>query len=160
MTQKNLSTWLKGILLGIAVCGTILCGLLIPLFGKDLIEQNPEFSHWYVPWLAVLWIAAIPCYLVLYNSWKITAKISRDQSFCMETAVYLKRICILSLMDSGYFFIANMTLLFLLNMSHPGVMLASLVVDFAGVAVAGVAAVLSHLVQKATELQQQQELTI
>ncbi len=75
----------------------------------------------------------------------------------METAVYLKRICILSLMDSGYFFIANMTLLFLLNMSHPGVMLASLVVDFAGVAVA---VVLSHLVQKATELQQQQELTI
>ena len=63
-------------------------------------------------------------------------------------------------MDSGYFFIANMTLLFLLNMSHPSVMLASLVVDFAGVAVAVVAAVLSHLVQKATELQQQQELTI
>ncbi len=160
MTQKNLSIWLKGIILGIAVCGAILCGLLIPLLGKDLIKQNPEFAHWYVPWLAVFWIAAIPCYLILYNGWKITVKIARDQSFCMENAVYLKRICILSLADSGYFFVANLTLLFFLNMSHPSVMLASLFVDFAGVAVAVVAAVLSHLVQKAAELQREQELTI
>ena len=160
MNQKNLSMWLKGIILGIAVCGTMLCGLLIPMFGKDMVERNPEFSHWFVPWLAVLWIAAVPCYLILYNGWKITVEIAKDHSFCMENAVYLKRISVLSLVDSGYFFLANLVLLFLLNMSHPGVLLGSFFVDFVGVAVAVVAAVLSHLVQKAAELQQEQELTI
>lgn len=46
------------------------------------------------------------------------------------------------------------------NMSHPGVALFSLLVVFAGVAVAVASAVLSHLVQKAAVLQEQSDFTI
>lgn len=45
-------------------------------------------------------------------------------------------------------------------MSHPGVALFSLLVVFAGVAVAVASAVLSHLVQKAAVLQEQSDFTI
>ena len=45
-------------------------------------------------------------------------------------------------------------------MSHPGVLLFSLAVIFAGIAVAVVSAVLSHLVAKAGDLQEQSDLTI
>ena len=61
--------------------------------------------------------------------------------------------------DSSYFFVANLVLLFL-NMNHPGILIGSLVVEVAGVTVAVAAAVLSHLVQKAAEIQQENELTI
>lgn len=159
MTQQSLSKWLKGIIIGIAVCGIIIYGGLLPMLGKDFAAANPEFAYCYYPWLAVLWISAIPCYLVLFNGWKITAEIARDNSFSLENAHYLKRICMLALMDSVYFFIANLVMLFL-NMNHPSILLASLFVDFAGVVVAVTAAGLSHLVLKASEIQQENELTI
>ena len=159
MTQESLSKWLKGVIIGIAVCGGMIYGYLIPMFGKEIAQANPEFAHCYLPWLIVIWLTAIPCYLVLYFGWKITAEISRDHSFSMENSRYLKYISILALLDSGYFFLANLILL-LLNMNHPGVFLASLFVEFAGVTIAVAAAALSHLVQKAAEIQNENELTI
>ncbi|MCI8485397.1 MAG: DUF2975 domain-containing protein [Lachnospiraceae bacterium] len=159
MTQESLSKWLKGVIIGIAVCGGMIYGYLIPMFGKEIAQANPEFAHCYLPWLVVIWLTAIPCYLVLYFGWKITAEISRDHSFSMENSRYLKYISILALLDSGYFFLANLILL-LLNMNHPGIFLASLFVEFAGVTVAVAAAALSHLVQKAAEIQNENELTI
>lgn len=159
MTQQSLSKWLRGIIIGIAVCGIIIYGGLVPMFGRDLVAEYPEFAYCYYPWLAVLWISAIPCYFVLFNGWKITTEIARDNSFSLENAHYLKRICMLALADSAYFFIANLALFFL-NMNHPGILLASLLVDFAGVVVAVAAAALSHLVLKAAAIQQENELTI
>ncbi|MCI9527499.1 MAG: DUF2975 domain-containing protein [Lachnospiraceae bacterium] len=159
MTQKSLSKWLKGIIIGIALCGLVIYGFLLPMFGRDLAVANPEFAYCYEPWLAILWISAVPCYLVLYNGWKITTQIARDNSFSLENARYLKHICILALVDSVYFFLANIVLLFL-NMNHPAILLASLFVDFAGVVVAVTAASLSHLVLKAAEIQQENQLTI
>lgn len=159
MTQESLSKWLRGVVIGIAVCGGIIYGYLVPMFGKEIAEANPEFSYCYLPWLAVIWLSAVPCYLVLYFGWKITGEISRDHSFSMENARYLKYISILALSDSGYFFLANLIFL-LLNMNHPAIFLASLFVEFAGVTVAVAAAALSHLVQKAAEIQNENELTI
>ncbi len=159
MTQKSLSNWLKAVLAGIAACGAILYACLIPMFGKDLVHANPELSYYYAPWLAVIWISAIPCYLALYFGWKITVEIGRDNSFSMDNSRYLKYIAVLALADSGYFFLANLALL-ILNMNHPSVLLGSLFLEFAGVAVAVAAAVLSHLVQKAAKIQEENEFTI
>lgn len=159
MTQKSLSKWLKGIILGLAACGGIVYGGLVPMIGQDLAFENPEFAHCYYPWLVMLWITAIPCYLILYNGWRLTTEIARDNSFSYENARYLKRIGIFALADSAYFFVSNLAFLFL-NLSHPGVFLVSLLVDFAGVVVAVTAAALSHLVLKAAEIQQENRLTI
>ncbi len=159
MTQASLSKWLKGIIVGIGGCGAIIYFYLVPLFGNEVAGAYPEFSNCYWPWLAVIWVSAVPCYLALYYGWRITAEIGRDRSFSMENARYLKSISILAVVDSSYFFVANLVLL-LLGMNHPGILLASLFVEFAGVAIAVVAAALSHLVQKAAEIQEENDLTI
>lgn len=159
MTQKSLSNWLKITIGGIAACGIIIYACLIPWFGKDLVQANPEFSYCYAPWLCIIWLTAIPCYLALYFGWKITTEISRERSFSMVNSRYLKYISILALADSGYFFLANLALLFL-NMNHPAVFLGSLLAEFAGAAVAVASAALSHLVQKAARIQEENELTI
>lgn len=83
----------------------------------------------------------------------------KDRSFSNENAKYLKWISWLAAGDGIFFFIGNVVLLFI-NMSHPGVALFSLIVVFAGVAVAVAAAALSHLVKKAAALQEQSDLTI
>ena len=77
----------------------------------------------------------------------------------MENASFLKKIAYCAAGDTVYFFIGNIAL-WLCGMSHPGVVLASLVIDFVGIAVSVAAAGLSHLVEKAAKLQEESELTI
>lgn len=159
MSQKSLSKWLKAIIGGMAICGALIYLYIIPILGRDLVDARPEYTSWYFPWLAVVLVSAIPCYWGLYFGWKISTEIGKDNSFSMENAEYLKNISILAALDSLYFFAANVVFM-VINMNHPGVFLISLIVVFIGVAVTVAAAALSHLVRKAAEIQQENELTI
>ena len=159
MAQASFSKWLKWIIGGIAVCGAAMYFYFLPMFGSGIAKDNPELSYCYLPWLIVIWVSAIPCFLILYFGWKIVTEIGRDNSFSMDNSRFLKYISILAFADSGYFFLANIVLL-LLNMNHPAIFLATLLVEFAGVAVSVAAAALSHLVQKAADIQKENELTI
>ena len=137
--------------------------LLIPLSWTamvDYITKMPFLSIMYIiAWLIFLWVSGIPCYMVLVFGWRIASNIGEDRSFSNENAKYLKWISWLAAGDGIFFFIGNVVLLFT-NMSHPGVALFSLIVVFAGVAVAVAAAALSYLVKKAAVLQEQSDLTI
>lgn len=159
MSQKSLSKWLKGIIAGMAVCGAIIYLYLIPIYGRDLVEANPEFSYCYIPWMAVLLISSIPCYWGLYFGWRIATEIGKDNSFSRENASYLKNISMLAALDSVYFFMANLVLM-VLGMNHPSIFLLSLFVVFAGIVVTVAAAALSHLVKKAADMKEENELTI
>lgn len=159
MKQKHLSKWLKLILIGIGICGLIIYAMIIPMYGLDLKARYPEFSNRFLPWLIFVWVSGIPCFIVLNFAWKISNNIGKDQSFTEQNASLFKLISVFSVADAGFFFVGNIVLL-LLNMSHPGVVIASFAIVFLGVAVAVAAAVLSHLVKKAAALQEQSDWTI
>ena len=86
MTQESLSKWLKGVIAGIAVCGAVIYFYLVPVLGQEAAAAYPEFSHCYIPWLIVIWLTAVPCYMVLYFGWKITMEIKKDNSFSMTNS--------------------------------------------------------------------------
>jgi len=160
MKQIALSKWLKFIIVGVGICGLIVYGIVIPMLGQTLATYlNGEFDYCYWPWLWFIWATGVPCYLVLIFAWKIACNIGMDQSFTAANAKYLKWISILATTDAAFFFVGNIVYLFL-NLNHPGIVLFSLLVVFAGVAVAIAAAALSHLVLKAEVLQEQSDWTI
>lgn len=160
MKQIALSKWLKFIIIGVGICGLIIYGIVIPMLGRHLAAYlNGEFDYCYWPWLSLIWITAVPCYIVLVFSWKIASNIGNDKSFIVENANYLKWISVLAASDAALFFIGNIVYLFL-NINHPSIVLCSLLVVFAGVAVAIAFAALSHLVLKAEVLQDQSDWTI
>ena len=159
MEQKSLSKWLKLILLGMGICGLAVYLAVVPSFGDSLRSQYPEFAGRYWPWLIFIWVSGIPCYAVLVLGWRIAANIGRDASFSLENARFLRSIAVLAALDAAYVFLGNLAMLFL-DMSHPGVVLLSLLVVFAGAAVAVAAGALSHLVRKAALLQEENDLTI
>ncbi len=159
MKQKSLSNWLKVILIGIGVCGLVFYLYILPDWGRSLADHYPEYAGAYWPWLTFLWATAIPCYAVLVLGWNIAGNIGRDKSFSFENAKLLKWISYLAAGDTAFFFAGNIVLLFM-NMNHPGIVLLSMVVSFAGVAVTVASAALSHLVQKAADLQEQSDLTV
>lgn len=159
MKQDSLSKWLKLIIAGVGVCGLVVYGAVIPMLGDGMVDRYPEFSHCQLPWLILIWVTAIPCYLALILTWKIAANIGANRSFSVENGKLLKWISVLAAGDAAFFFAGNLIYL-LLNMNHPGIVLCSLLIVFLGVAISVASAALSHLVMKAAELQDQSDLTI
>ena len=159
MEQKALAKWLRLVVVLLGLCGLAVYFLLVPSYGLSLRSQYPEFSNRFWPWLGFLWASGLPCWAVLVLGWRIAGNIGRDASFSLGNARYLKWISWLAGGDAVFFFLGNLVLL-CLNMSHPGVTLLSLLVVFAGAAIAVASAALSHLVQKAALLQEESDLTI
>lgn len=160
MTQKNLSKWLKAVIIGTGIFGLVVFGWIVPAYGGSIASIYPEMSNCYWPWLIFLWLCALPCFVSLYFGWKIAENIGKDNSFSYENSKLLRIISILAAGDSAFFLIGNWALVFL-NMSHPGVALifASLAA-FVGIAVSVVSAALSHLVYKSAVLKNENDLTI
>ena len=159
MEQKTFAKLIKAIIIGVGIRGLFIYLYIIPDWGSELVAKYPEFGYCYLPWLIFLWITAIPCYAVLCLGWKITTNIGNDKSFSRDNANLLKWIATLAAGDSLFFFVGNVVLLFC-NMNHPGILVASMIIVFAGVSITIVAAALSHLVRKAAILQEQADLTI
>lgn len=159
MQQKTLAKWLKTILIGAAIGGTVIYAWVIPFYGRELAAMYPEFANRYTPWLVFVLLSGIPCYAALVLAWKIASSIGANKSFSQANAKLLKGIAVLAAGDSAFVFLGNMVFL-LLDMNHPSVVLAFLFVVFLGAAISVAAAVLSHLVQKAADLQEQSDLTI
>ena len=159
MKQDKLAGWLKFIILGVGLCILIVYVFVVPMFGRTIVDDAPEFAGWYVPWLVFISITAVPVFIALFFCWKVANNIGNDRSFSMDNANLLKWISWLAAADSAYFFIGNIVLL-LLNMSHPGMTLMSMLIAFFGVAVSIASAALSHLIVKAADLQELSDLTI
>jgi hypothetical protein len=159
MDQVRLSKWLKAVVIGTGVCGTVIYFLVFPMIGKDIVSDYPEFQSWYWPWQIFLWLTAVPCYIALVSGWKIAADIGRDHSFRFENAKRLKLISILAAADSIFAFAGNLVFMFL-NMTHPVVIFMALLIVFGGIALSVVFAALSHMVLKAAKLREENELTI
>ena len=159
MNQKNLSVWLKALIVSVGVCGLIAYLVVLPGCLDALGESCPEFSGRRWIWTIFIWLSAAPCYATLALGWRIATRIGEDRSFSLENAKALSGISWLAAGDAAYFFLGNLTL-WLLGMNHPGVLLLSLLICFVGVAVTVAAACLSHLTRKAADLQEQSDLTV
>lgn len=159
MSQKNLAGWLKTIIGGLVVLALLFFFVIVPLLGRSIVEDAPEYRNWFVPWLVFAWITAVPCFIAAVFAWRVAGNIGKDRSFSMENAVLLKRIALLAVIDSAAIFIGNLVMIFL-SMTHASVVIVLLMVTFLGVAVSVACAALSHLVRKAADLQQESDLTI
>ena len=159
MSQYKLSVYLKTILAGVSICGLIVYIWILPRCGESLHASFPEFAAWHWPWMFFLWVTAIPVGAALALGWQIAVHIGEDRSFSITNARLLQIIAWLAAGDTLYFFIGNIVML-LLNMNHPAILLISMLICFAGVAVTIAAACLSHLVRKAADLQEQSDLTV
>lgn len=159
MSPKSLSIWLKVAVIALAFIGLCVYAVIIPSYGVSKLSEYPEFSNRFLPWLLFITLTAIPVYFALTLCYLIAVNIGKDKSFSRKNSRYLKWIMIDVVAASTYFFIGNVILLFL-SMSHPGIFLLSLLVTLLGFTLAVAAAVLSHLVAKAADIKNENDLTI
>lgn len=159
MNQKSLSKWLKVILIGIALSGLMLYGWILPVIADAIAYYFPEWAHCYTPWMILMWITGIPCYIVLFLCWKVAVNIGRDRTFSFENGKLFRLIGKVAVGDSILFFAANVVFLFL-NLNHPFILIGSCVVVFLGTAIAVASKVMAQLVDNAASMKEENDLTI
>jgi VIT1/CCC1 family predicted Fe2+/Mn2+ transporter len=106
-----------------------------------------------------LWIAAIPCFIILVYVWKVSNAIQRDEVFTEKTAERIKTAAVILMADAAYFFAGGVVLL-LLGLNRPGVLFLTTLVCVFGISLALLAAVLARYISKAALLQEEADGTI
>lgn len=159
MEQRKMVKWLKFLVIFVAICGLILCAVVIPVVGRELSGMSPELGRYFKPWVTFVWVLAIPCFAALIHAWMIFSNIEKDKAFSMENAKHMEKISYLAGADTIALISGNIVLL-ILNMNHPSVFLVFLMIGIIGIGISVAAAVLSHLIQKAANLQDENDLTI
>lgn len=159
MNEKKMARWIRAAVVGFAVCGAAVPLYFVPVWGWSMVLNYPSHSHYYVPWLSFIWVAALPCIAALILVWKISVRIRHGHSFCDENAKMLRAISVMAFCDAAFVLVGNMVFV-AMNISHPGIVLWVLLIIVAGVGCGLTAAALSRLVQRAADLQQLSDETV
>ena len=157
MKRVALVRTLKGVVVFLAVLAAIFYGLVFP----DLIRSvGAEAFDWLVtPAIVAVSLSAIPIAVALVLFWRICTDIGRDNSFCHKNAWRLSGIGFCALADTAYCVVGTVTI-FVITGGHPGVLLVAAAAILIGLAIALAAFLLSHLVLKAAEMKDENDLTI
>lgn len=138
---------------------TLCIWLGFPTISSKLCQMYPEYTSQYHIWLVFLLITAIPCYGVLLFAWRIANNIGKGDAFTYSNGKAFRGIFWMAAADTLFFFGGNVLFL-LCNFSRPAIFLISLVLVFFGIAIAVCAKAMSHLVDNAAALQEENNGTI
>ena len=158
MTNKTLSRFLFIAFLGVGILGLLGYYGIIEI-GLATVEDAPEFAYAFWPWVIFSGVFSLPCFVAVYLALRISLDIGRGNAFTKANARRLKIVSRMAIFDALYFFTGNIVLLFL-NMNHPGILLVSLFVVFAGIVISLLAEALSRLTYGAQGLKEENDLTI
>lgn len=160
MKQTEMSGYLKMITAGVGVFWMIFVFWFLPLVLKEPLTAAAG-SGGYRGTCILIFISAVPGILCLVRFWGICESIRCDRSFSGENACRLKGMSQYMLADT-VLYTGYLIWFFLSGWYQKAVWLVFpvLLAIFICVALTVICAVLSHLVQKASQMQEEQELTI
>lgn len=159
MKQNELAKTLKMFLIITSVMLAVVAFFIVPSLGQELVERFPEFNRIYYPALVFIWITMIPFYGALFEGLKIAVEISKDNSFSERNIKSLNKIRLFSLLECILYAVA-MIFLFAFKLLHLAVLIVILAIIFMASCISVVTAVLAHLVQKAYDIKNENDLTI
>lgn len=159
MKHMNMGRWLKGVAIATGIIGALGFFVVLPVYARIISRRIPEFEPAALPWLIFFWIMAVPCYLALYQFWCICREIGQDNSFCTENVRALHRIALWALVDCGICLAGNV-IFSLVGFSTAFVFLLFLLIVFIGAVIAVMCEALARLVDNASRMKAENDLTI
>lgn len=159
MRQKELSVWLKIIIVFCGCFGLFFCMYTGPDLGRAVLLDSENLKALYKPFIAFIWITGIPFFISLFLGWRICTDIGSDLAFSLINAHRLKMISVLSMIE-GVGYVGSLLYLFVVGSYHLYVLIVLLLILFFSVIISVFTSMLSHLVRKASEIKQDNDLTI
>lgn len=156
MSEKTISRMLK---FAILLMGAMCLGIHGAVTLIALASEEPTVQSAAIPWIIFVWLTAIPMITALIFSWKTATNIGRNILFRLDNAKNLHVIALSALADSIIVLVGGIAFI-VANISHPSIFLMKLLIVAIGVAIFVSAEGLSQLIKRASELQQDAELTI
>ena len=158
MKQKSIAGVLKFFTALAAVMAGLFFFWYVPIGIEEIaITEHLEYMRW--PGTLGMWAIALMVYLALFDFWKICGRIGKEDSFCRENASAMTRIGIYALMVFALILGGALVVSFMNLMDGP----FALVVFFVEFVAAGIAVIclcLGQLILRATEIKEENELTI
>ncbi|MCJ8013614.1 DUF2975 domain-containing protein [Paenibacillus sp. KQZ6P-2] len=159
MKHKELSTWLKLIIVFCGIFGLLFCSYLAPEFGKRMLLDSESLKNLYHPFVVFIWITGIPFFISLFLGWQICSCIGAGQAFTLKNAERLKVISVLSMIE-GVLYIGALLYLFVNGSNYSYILSVLLLILFFAVIISIFTSLLSNLVREASEMKQDNDLTI
>ena len=145
MSQKELSLWLRGVVvLALVCCAGLAVWAALP-GGFDMSGLTVFF-----------WVTLLPVLAALMLCWRIFADIGRDRSFTEKNARRLRSISRLALLDTLLYVVG---LAVVIVQGNIAILLFTAIIII-GVAMTVLCAALSHLTKKAADMKSENDLTI
>ena len=160
MEHSKIGFLLKSVVVGCGVLA-IAAYLIIsyPFINRDVLIFYPTIHQYYPYWFCCFAPSLVIILVALRSAWVIVSNIGNDNSFCIENSKRFDRIKLLALMYAGYIFLVEV-MCFLIFAHKPFLFISSMVLTLVAVGIAIVCKVLAILIGKATDLQDEQNLTI
>lgn len=133
--------------------------LAMPEFIEELVANTPNW--FYLPVLIAAYLAALPFYFVLYQTFKLLRYIDTGKAFSKLAVGALKKIKYAAFVIGGLF-TAILPLLYILAEAEDAPGLLAVGIVFAGTAfvVATFAAVIQMVLHSAIEIKKENDLTV
>ena len=157
MKRVGLVRTLKGVVAFLAVMAAVYYAAIFPSRIREIGLEEPELAWLVTPGIIAISLSAVPIAIALVLFWKICTEIGRDNSFCHKNARWLSGIGVCALIDTGYCAIGTVTLEII---AGSPIWLLGTAVCMVGLAIALAAFLLSHLVLKAADMKDENDLTI
>ncbi|MBK5348569.1 MULTISPECIES: DUF2975 domain-containing protein [Bacillus] len=159
MKQNELSLWLKLIIILCGCFGLLFCIYIGPETGRAVLLVSENLKGLYKPFVLFIWITGIPFFSALFLGWKICSDIASHKAFTVKNANRLKRISILS-MTEGVLYIGALLYIFAAGSYHTSILVILLLIVFFSVVISIFTSLLSHLIRGASEIKDDNDLTI
>lgn len=157
--SMEISKWLKGVTIGVGIMGVLFFGWIMPVTADTYRMAFPELAFLYWPGMIYGWVIGIGCYAILIQFWKVCTEIGKDNSFSMENVRSFHNISRIAAVIGVIWFL-GMLFLAWNRWVNPAILIFMVMALFLCVTVTVLAASLSHLIGKAYEMKQENELTI
>lgn len=155
------TTFLKAVIVLFGVAVLAMCIFLVPGIADFAVKLYPEFTLIKALIIIVLYGAAVPFYIALYQAFKLLGYIDQNQAFSDIAVRVLKNIKYCAAAIIGWF-VLGMPLFYLLaeRDDAPGIIVIGLIIIFASMVIAVFAAVLQKLLYEAIALKSENDLTV
>ena len=138
-----------------------LCIFMATMIVKNVAEGIVGWDYAVLGMITIMYVAAIPFYIALYQAFKLLSYIDQNKAFSELSVMALKKIknCAITI---SCLYVVGLPLFYIFAQldDAPGVVIIGMMLVFAPLVIAVFAAVLQRLLQEAIYIKSENDLTV